>query len=222
MSTAGSVGIAEVVVRAIADTAIENEEYFCDLDAVAGDGDFGYSLARGFEVVVAEWDAIDRTSVAAFLRRVSVIITSRTGGTSGPIWGTGFLRAAASLDQNSADDANCTVVALRAAVLGIMARGNADLGDKTLLDALVPAIDVFEERVESGDSPRDAAFAAAAAARIAADGTKNLVAKRGRASYTGSRSLGAPDPGAVAIAAMVDAIAGRLWNSDPTSTATRT
>jgi HAD superfamily hydrolase (TIGR01509 family) len=89
-------GDVERVVRTIATVAVENEKYFGDLDAVVGDGDFGYSMARGFEIVLADWDALDRTDIGTFLKKVAVVITSRIGGTSGPIWGTAFLRAGAS------------------------------------------------------------------------------------------------------------------------------
>ncbi len=83
-------------VRAIADTAIENEKYFCELDAATGDGDFGYSLARGSESVLDKWETLNATDPAAFLRGVATTLTSRRGGTSGPIWGTAFLRAGVS------------------------------------------------------------------------------------------------------------------------------
>jgi phosphoenolpyruvate---glycerone phosphotransferase subunit DhaL len=129
----------EFVVRTIAETAIANEKYFGDLDAVVGDGDFGYSLARGFELVIRDWDSFDRTDAATFLRKVAVVITSRIGGTSGPLWGTAFLRAATAATGKSELDGATVVAMLRAAIEGIQARGNASLGDKTLLDALVPA-----------------------------------------------------------------------------------
>ena len=83
---------AELIVRTIAQTAVDNEKYFCDLDAVVGDGDFGYSLARGFELVIRDWDGFDRTDTATFLRKVALVVTSRVGGTSGPLWRTAFLR----------------------------------------------------------------------------------------------------------------------------------
>ena len=76
-------------MRTIAQTAVDNEKYFGDLDSVVGDGDFGYSLARGFEIVLNDWDAIDRTDIGTFLQKIAIAITSRIGGTSGPIWGTG-------------------------------------------------------------------------------------------------------------------------------------
>ena len=84
---------AELVVRTIAQTAVDNEKYFCELDAAAGDGDFGYSLARGFEIVISDWDEIDRTDAGTLLKKTAIILTKRIGGTSGPIWGTAFLRA---------------------------------------------------------------------------------------------------------------------------------
>src|SRR5919112_3343593 len=83
----------DLVVRTIAQTAVDNEKYFGDLDAVVGDGDFGYSLARGFEKVLEGWDDIDRADVGTFLKKTGMIISSRIGGTSGPLWGTGFMRA---------------------------------------------------------------------------------------------------------------------------------
>ena len=86
----------EAVVRTIATVAVDNEKYFGDLDAVVGDGDFGYSMARGFELVLQGWDDFDRTDIGTFLKKIAVVITSRIGGTSGPIWGTAFLRAGAA------------------------------------------------------------------------------------------------------------------------------
>src|ERR1700680_3078080 len=85
----------EALVHTIAATAVANEKYFGDLDAVVGDGDFGYSMARGFELVLSGWDDFDRTDIGTFLKKIAVVITSRIGGTSGPIWGTAFLRAGA-------------------------------------------------------------------------------------------------------------------------------
>src|ERR1044071_5449885 len=87
----------EYVVKSIAQTAVDKEKEFGDLDAVVGDGDFGYSLARGFEIVVADWDSFDRSSSATFLQKIAVVISSRVGGTSGPLWGTAFLRASAAV-----------------------------------------------------------------------------------------------------------------------------
>ena len=197
----------ELVVRTMAQTALDNETYFCELDSAVGDGDFGYSLARGFEIVIADWDDIDRTDVATFLRKVAVILTSRIGGTSGPIWGTAFLRAGGAVAGADAIGAGETVAMLRAGIEGIKQRGGSDVGDKTLLDSLVPAADVLEERLAAGDEPGAALDAAAAAAKDAAEATRPMLAKRGRAAYTGERSIGTLDAGAVGVAVMFERLA---------------
>jgi dihydroxyacetone kinase phosphoprotein-dependent L subunit len=197
----------ERVVRVIAETAVANEKYFGDLDAVVGDGDFGYSLARGFEIVVAQWDGFDRTDITTFLRKVAVVVTSRVGGTSGPIWGTAFLRAAAAVTGQSEVDGADAVAMLRAAAEGIMARGGASLGEKTLLDSLVPATDEIERQVAAGADALTTLRAAAAVARSTADDTAKLQARRGRAAYTGERSIGSVDAGAMAVAVMFETLA---------------
>jgi phosphoenolpyruvate---glycerone phosphotransferase subunit DhaL len=188
----------ERVVNTIARTAVANEKYFGDLDAVVGDGDFGYSLARGFEIVLNDWDSYDRTDIPTFLKKIAVVITSRIGGTSGPLWGTAFLRAATAATGKSEVDGPTAVAMLRAAAEGIMARGNASLGEKTLLDALVPATDEIERQVAQG---HDAL-------------TTKLQARRGRAAYTGERSIGSVDAGATAVAVMFEALV-QEWQGGP-------
>ena len=196
----------EQVVRTIAETAIENEKYFGDLDAVVGDGDFGYSMARGFEQVLAGFDDFDRSDIGTFLKKVAVTITGRIGGTSGPIWGTAFLRAGAVAAGKMALEPADVVAMLRAAVEGIKQRGQAELGDKTLLDALVPATDALERELDAGNGSTAAIQAASVAARAAAEATKDMVARRGRAAYTGERSRGSVDAGATAVAVMLERI----------------
>ncbi|WP_144804924.1 dihydroxyacetone kinase subunit DhaL [Curtobacterium sp. BH-2-1-1] len=197
----------ESTVRLIASTCVENERYFCDLDAVAGDGDFGYSLARGFENVLAGFDDYDRSDPGTFLQQVAMTMSSRIGGTSGPIWGTAFLRAAGVVKGKDDLTAEDVVAMLRAAVEGIKKRGGADLGDKTLLDAIVPMTDAIESDAADGRDGAAIARHAAEVARQAADETSALEARRGRASYTGERSIGSPDPGAVAVALLAERIA---------------
>jgi dihydroxyacetone kinase-like protein len=199
----------EWVVRTIAETAIENEKYFGDLDSVVGDGDFGYSLARGFEKLLDGWDDLDRTNPGTFLKRTGMVIASRIGGTSGPLWGTAFMRAGAAAGAADDVDGELVVAMLRAAIEGIKARGQSDVGDKTLLDALVPMTDALEN--ERGNGPTEAIRAAAVAARAAADATSGMVAKRGRASYTGERSRGSVDAGATAVAVLAEKIS-ETWD----------
>jgi phosphoenolpyruvate---glycerone phosphotransferase subunit DhaL len=204
----------EFVVRTIAQTAVDNEREFCDLDSVVGDGDFGYSLARGFEIVLADWDTFDRATPGTFLQKIALVITKRVGGTSGPIWGTGFLRAAGAVKGKAELTGEDVVAMLRAAAEGIKARGKSDLGDKTLLDALIPLTDTIEETLaaQPASTSAEIAKAAAATARATADATSRMQAMRGRASYTGERSIGSPDAGAVAVAVMAERIAD-TWPS---------
>lgn len=202
-----SLPLVETVVRTIAQTAIENEKYFCELDSVAGDGDFGYSLARGFEKVLEEFDTLDRSNPGAFLKKVGLIITSRCGGTSGPLWGTAFLRAGTAAGDRQELKPEDAVAMLRAAFEGIQKRGGAALGDKTLLDALAPMADCLENELKNNPNDVSGAFAKAAqAAEEAAAKTIELVAKRGRASYTAERSRGSVDAGATAVAVMAKRI----------------
>lgn len=202
----------EFAIRTMASVAVENEAQFCELDAVVGDGDFGFSLARGFELLLAEWPDLDRTSSAAFLKAVALVVMRRMGGTSGPLWGTGFLRAADAVGDGPLDAA-ATVRMLRAAAEGIKSRGNSDVGDKTLLDALVPATDALDAAFRAGYPVVVALDAAATAAAAAASATKTMVAKRGRASYAGERSIGSVDAGATAVAVILQQIAS-TWPTD--------
>ena len=195
---------AELVVRVIAQTAVDNETYFCELDAVVGDGDFGYSLARGFEVVLGDWDEMEYSDAGGLLKKTAIVLSKRIGGTSGPIWGTAFLRAGGSLSKAPELDGAAVVGAFRAAIEGIKQRGSAELGHKTLLDALVPAVDELERSLAEGSGV--ALERAAKTARESAEATKDMLAQRGRASYTGERSRGSVDAGAVGIAVMFEAV----------------
>ena len=199
---------AELVVRTIAQTAVDNETYFCELDAVVGDGDFGYSLARGFEIVLSDWDELGYDDVGSLLKKTALVLTKRIGGTSGPIWGTAFLRAGVTLTPTPNPTSDEVIAALRAAIDGIKQRGDTDLGDKTLLDALEPAVDELEKALNEG-AP-DALERAGAGARTSAENTKGMLAKRGRASYTGERSRDSVDAGAVGIAVMLEAVS-KAW-----------
>ncbi len=209
-----SVEATETIIRAMAEKVVESEDYFCKLDAVVGDGDMGYSLARGFEIILQEFDNYDRSNVGTFLKKIGFTVSSKIGGSSGPIWGTGFIRAAATAGDKKDLTPADVIEILRAAVEGIQKRGGAELGDKTLLDALVPAINSLEENFAAENAATDnyceAIHKAARVCRLAAEKTDELEARRGRASYTGSRSIGSPDAGAIAIAMIFENIC-RTW-----------
>jgi phosphoenolpyruvate---glycerone phosphotransferase subunit DhaL len=206
----------DLVVRTVAETAVENERYFGDLDSVVGDGDFGYSLARGFEKLLEGWDGLDRSTPGTFLKKTGMVITSRIGGTSGPLWGTAFMRAGMAAGDTTELDGERVVAMLRAAVDGIRTRGQSDLGDKTLLDALIPLTDRLEQELRSGADGATALAAAAETARQAAEATVGMVAKRGRAAYTGERSRGSVDAGAMAVAVITDRVS-KAWETQGAS-----
>ena len=209
-----SLGDVEAVVRITAQVCVDNEKYFGELDSVVGDGDFGYSMARGFELVVRDWDGFDRSDIGTFLKKIAVVITSRIGGTSGPLWGTALLRAASTAGAVGSLEPAQIVAMLRASIEGIKARGRSDVGDKTLLDALVPTVDTIEQRIAAGADTAATLRAAAATAREHAEATRSMQAMRGRASYTGERSIGSLDAGAVAVAVIFEALADQ-WPDLP-------
>ena len=209
----GTLKDVEFVMSTVTQTILDNETYFGDLDAVVGDGDFGYSLARGFEILRDEWDTLDRSDPGTFLVKIAGTVSARIGGASGPIWGTAILRAGAQLRGKDEFDHEDVVRALRASVEGIKARGKAELGEKTLMDSLVPAIDTLEAEAGAGKTPAEVVRAMATTAREAAENTKPMQARRGRASYTGERSIGSVDAGAMAIAVLLEKLAD-VWPTD--------
>lgn len=209
--TKASLDDVDLVIKTMAQTIVDNAEYFAHLDSIVGDGDFGYSLRNGFEVVVADYDTFDRSSVGSILKKIGIVVSGKVGGVSGPIWGTAFLRAGAAGGDKTELAPEDVIEMLRAATTGIMARGGASLGEKTLLDALVPATDSLEASIGDpamqGDHGVAAIQRAADVAVQAAEDTKSMLAMRGRAAYTGERSIGSVDAGATAIGVILQAIA---------------
>lgn len=200
----------DLVVQTMARTIVDNADYFAQLDSIVGDGDFGYSLRNGFEVVVSDYETFDRSSVGSILKKVGLVIAGKVGGVSGPIWGTAFLRAGATAGDRTELAPEDVIAMLRASITGIMARGGASLGEKTLLDALVPATDSLEAAIGDpamqGDHGVAALQRAADVAVAAAEDTKSMLAMRGRAAYTGERSIGSVDAGATAVGVILQAI----------------
>lgn len=194
----------ERALKSVTATVLHNERYFSDLDAAAGDADFGVSLAAGFREIDKSWEELDRSSVGNLLLNVSMVITRYVGGCSGPIWGTGVMRAAMLTKEKSSITLADLDEMLTAAIEGIRKRGGAEPGDKTLLDALIPVRDTVREA--ASDANADTAAVLGQATKVAEDaieGTKDWVAKRGRQSFTGERSRGTPDPGIVAVATIL-------------------
>ena len=209
--TKASIDDVDLVLKTMATTIVDNADYFAHLDSIVGDGDFGYSLRNGVEVVLSDWDTLDRSTVGSLLKKVGLVIAAKVGGVSGPIWGTAFLRAGATAGDRTEVAPEDVIAMLRAAIAGIMSRGSASLGEKTLLDALVPATDSLEAAIGDpameGDHGVAAIQRAADVATRAAEETKSMLAMRGRAAYTGERSIGSVDAGATAIGVILQTIA---------------
>lgn len=183
------------------DTVIRNEKYFSDLDGLAGDGDFGTSLATGFKVIKQELPGMEKPAIGAMLLKIAMLCSKHVGGSSGPIWGTGFMKAGmASKDLQEVDFEQLQAM-VGNAIDGIVARGGAQRGDKTLLDALLPIQEKLQEM--DGDDLGAVLAAVTAEADRAIDETRSLVAHRGRASQVGARSANTPDPGIVGIATIL-------------------
>lgn len=192
----------------------ENGQYLSDLDAAIGDADHGINMNRGMTAVVAALDDTPPADPAALCKLVGMTLVKSVGGASGPLYGTFFLRMAPPLGT---DDVSGTTfaTALRAGVDGVVQRGRAEAGDKTMYDVLAPAVDALDTALSTGAALPAALSAAATAAENGRDATESLVARKGRASYLGERSVGHIDPGA-ASAAMLIAAAATVLNGNPT------
>jgi dihydroxyacetone kinase-like protein len=198
-------------LRAAAAVVAGHRDELVQLDRAIGDGDHGENLKRGFTAIVSKLDASTPDTPSAVLKLAATTLISTVGGAAGPLYGTAFLRAATATAEAGELDAASVAKALRAALEGVVARGKAEIGDKTMVDALDPAVRAAEAL---GDNDTSAVLAAAAeAAATGAESTVPLVARKGRASYLGERSAGHLDPGARSTAlllrSLADSAAGR-------------
>nr|WP_179429709.1 dihydroxyacetone kinase subunit DhaL [Spelaeicoccus albus] len=190
-----------------ADSVAARREYLTDLDSAIGDADHGTNMTRGMQAVTSKLESDPSETIDALFRAVGMALVSSVGGASGPLYGTFFLRFGGAAAGAATLDVGALGTCLRAGLDGVIARGKAELGDKTMLDAMIPAVDAF-------DGAADDLLAAVTAARDAAatgrDATEPLTARKGRASYLGDRSVGHVDPGATSTALLFDALAAAV------------
>jgi dihydroxyacetone kinase-like protein len=190
------------------DLVHEHRDYLTELDAAIGDADHGTNLSRGMDAVMAVVDADDAPdTVESLLKAVGMKLVGTVGGASGPLYGTFFLRASAAAAGAGALDSKAVLGMLRAGAEGLAARGKAQPGDKTMVDALSPAVEALAEAVGNGDDLDAGLRAAADAAAQGREATIELEARKGRASYLGERSKGHTDPGAASATMLVEALA---------------
>lgn len=207
MTNSISMGQLTQWLRRFSDVVTENKTYLTDLDSAIGDADHGTNMARGMESVLTLVDAKSADAIGPLFKQVGMTLVSSVGGASGPLYGTFFMKFGTAAGATDVLDAAQLAATFRAGLTGIVARGKAELGDKTMVDAMLPAVEAMEESVENGDSLSDALTAAARAAAAGRDATIPLVARKGRASYLGERSVGHQDPGATSTTYLFETLA---------------
>ena len=191
-------------MREFAALVDDNADRLTELDAAIGDADHGSNMRRGTAAVVAAFDEAAPADPAAALKQAGMVLIRSVGGASGPLYGTFFLRAAAACGESGLGAADFAKV-FRAGLDGVVARGKAEAGDKTMFDALAPAADALDESVAAGADLPHALDAALAAAERGCEATIPMQARKGRASYLGERSVGHQDPGATSAVMLIRA-----------------
>ena len=210
VSDALSVQALQRWVREFAQLVEENTDHLTQLDAAIGDADHGTNMDRGLSAVTAALAGLAGTTpptAGALFKEVGMTLVRTVGGASGPLFGTFFLRVGTSLAERNEVLPADFAAALRAGLDGVVARGKADPGDKTMYDALAPAIDALDAALAAGEPLADALRRAHAAAEEGRDKTIPMLARKGRASYLGERSVGHQDPGATTVALLLRAAA---------------
>jgi phosphoenolpyruvate---glycerone phosphotransferase subunit DhaL len=189
---------------------IKNQAELTELDSAIGDADHGINMARGMAAVIDELDGEQPAKVNDLFKTVAMTLVMSVGGASGPLYGTFFLRFGGAVGSVTELDTAALATGLDAGRAGIVERGKAELGDKTMIDALSPALDAMETVIKNGGDLAAAVTAARDAAAAGRDATLPMVARKGRASYLGERSAGHVDPGAASMSLLFDALAAEL------------
>jgi phosphoenolpyruvate---glycerone phosphotransferase subunit DhaL len=207
----GTVGVDGLTrwVREFARLVAAHRDELTQLDAAIGDADHGVNMDRGMAAVLAALDSAPPTAEGLF-KQVGMTLVRTVGGASGPLYGTFFLRMATVAGEVDRMDAADLAAALRAGLDGVVARGKAESGDKTMYDALAPAVDALDGALASGADLGSALRQAHAAAQAGCDATVPMLARKGRASYLGERSVGHQDPGATSVALLLASAASAL------------
>jgi len=197
--------VLEEWVRRFAHLVAENRDYLTELDAAIGDADHGSNMDRGMSAAVAALDASPPATAGALFTKVGMTLVSTVGGASGPLFGTLFLRIGSSLGDAETSSAAELAAALRAGLGGVVDRGKAGPDDKTMYDSLAPAVDALDVALADGADLAAGLKQASEAAAAGRDATTPMLARKGRASYLGERSVGHQDPGATTVALLLEA-----------------
>jgi dihydroxyacetone kinase-like protein len=188
----------------------QNKEYLTELDAAIGDADHGINMDRGFKKVASQLPNIADKDISTILKTVSMTLISTIGGASGPLYGTFFLRASTAVTGKEELTTEDLFNLLRSGVDGVIQRGKAQIGDKTMVDVLSPIVDNFQQSVDNNKNTLEAMQQVVALAEQAMKDTIPMLAKKGRASYLGDRSIGHQDPGATSTYLMLKSLLAAL------------
>jgi len=183
-------------LRRMVDVIHENKGYLTDLDAAIGDADHGINMDRGFQKVLEKLPGLEGKDVGTVLKTVGMTLVSNVGGAGGPLYGTAFMQAGAAVAGKHEIEAGDLLAVMDAALKGVMMRGRSKAGEKTMIDAIAPAVTAMREALENGASTQEILEQATAAAEQGMKDTIPMQALKGRASYLGERSIGHQDPGA--------------------------
>ena len=192
-------------IACIGNAIIENKDFLTDLDREIGDADHGVNMARGFTEVLAAIPQ-DETDLGVVLKKVGMTLLSKVGGASGPLYGTAYMKAAGVVAGKTEVTLEDGKAMFEAVIGGIQMRGKAVKGEKTMLDALIPAQEAYDAAVDGGDDAVTALTKAVEAAKEGVEFTKTIAATKGRASYLGERSIGHQDPGATSATITLECI----------------
>ena len=197
--------VLEDWVRTFAQLVADNRDHLTELDAAIGDADHGSNMDRGMKAAVAALDESVPATAGALFSKLGMTLVSTVGGASGPLFGTLFIRMAGSFGDTETASATDLAAALRAGLGGVVDRGKAGPGDKTMYDALAPAVDALDAALGDDEPLSTALKHARDAAAAGRDATTPMLARKGRASYLGERSVGHQDPGATTVALLLEA-----------------
>ncbi len=198
------------VLSAMSCRMAAEKDFLTELDNAIGDGDHGINMARGFAAVENKIPEFAGKDMGTILKTTGMTLVSSVGGSAGPLYGTAFMRAGMLMNGKNEMTLDDFAACLKAGIEGVMARGKAVQGEKTMLDAMIPALAAIEKAREDGASTQTAIEAGVSAAMEGVEYTKTIVATKGRAYYVGERSIGHQDPGATSFAYLLDVVAKAL------------
>ena len=194
------------ILQKIADAIHENEQFLTDLDAAIGDNDHGINMDKGFQKVATDIPSLSGKDIGSILKRVGMDLVSTVGGSAGPLYGTAFMKAGAVVADKNEIDQEDFVSIMEAGIGGVQLRGKAVKGEKTMLDAMIPAFEAMKTSCTAGDDTPSMLKKGVEAAENGVEYTKTIIATKGRASYLGERSIGHQDPGATSFTVILRAI----------------